>query len=363
MSQDPDEAAEKSHEPTPKKLEDARRRGEVPKSVDLTTAAAYGGLLLVLIAFAGGTLERFGGALANFVDRADSLAPIWFSGGATTLSIGLFAVLVGPLAIWVGLPALAALLSLIAQRGIVFAPERLQPKLSRISILSNAKNKFGRGGLFEFLKSAVKLTIYSLLLGAYLWRQMPEIVGTAQLTHAAALATMGRMVVGFFAIVLAIAGGIGFIDLLWQQQEHIRKNMMSRKELMDEAKNTEGDPHIKQQRRQRAQEIAMNSMLADVPQADVIVVNPLHYAVALKWSRDSGAAPVCVAKGVDEIAARIREIAAESGVPVHRDPPTARALFATVDLQQEIRPEHYRAVAAAIRFAEAMRLRARARGT
>ena len=116
---------------------------------------------------------------------------------------------------------------------------------------------------------------------------------------------------------------------------------------------------MKSQRRQRAQAIAMNRMLADVPKADVIVVNPTHYAVALKWSRKSGRAPVCLAKGVDEAAARIREIAATAGVPIHSDPPTARALHASVETGQEIRPEHYAPVAAAIRFAESMRRRAR----
>jgi len=263
------------------------------------------------------------------------------------------------LSVWLGVPAIVVLIALIGQRGIVFAPERLQPKLSRVSLLSNAKNKFGRGGLFEFAKSAVKLTIYSVVLGVFLARQMPDIVTTSLLAPAGALVRLGALATGFMAIVLTISLAIGVVDLLWQHQEHIRKNMMSRKELTDEHKQTEGDPHVKQQRRQRAQEIAMNSMLADVPDADVVVVNPTHYAVALKWNRSKGAAPICVAKGVDEIAARIRETAVEAGVPVHRDPPTARALYATVGIGDEVRPEHYKAVAAAIRFAERMRQRAR----
>jgi flagellar biosynthetic protein FlhB len=124
--------------------------------------------------------------------------------------------------------------------------------------------------------------------------------------------------------------------------------------MMDEHKNSEGDPHLKAKRRQKGQEIATNRMLSDVKTADVIIVNPTHYAVALKWDRASGRAPICVAKGVDEIAARIRERAAESGVPLHSDPPTARMLFVHLDVGQEVQPEHYRAVAAAIRFAEAM---------
>ena len=134
---------------------------------------------------------------------------------------------------------------------------------------------------------------------------------------------------------------------------------MSHKELTDEAKQAEGDPHMKQQRRQRGHEIAMNKMIAEVPTADVVIVNPTHYAVALKWDRSTPGAPECVAKGVDNVAARIREIAQENAVPIHSDPPTARALYASVNLGEEIAPEHYKPVAAAIRFAEAMREKAR----
>ena len=130
---------------------------------------------------------------------------------------------------------------------------------------------------------------------------------------------------------------------------------MSFQEMRDEARESEGDPHLKQERRRRANDIASNRMLLDVPKADVVIVNPTHYAVALHWSRKKGEAPVCVAKGADEIAARIRELAAEHGVPLHRDPATARALFAMTEIGSEIAPEHYKAVAAAVRFAETMR--------
>ncbi|MDJ0627400.1 MAG: flagellar type III secretion system protein FlhB [Rhodobacter sp.] len=361
MSQDPDENGEKSHEPTPKKLEDARRKGDIPKSADLNTAAAYGGLLLVLVAFGASSLVDFGTAMAALIDRAESFAPIWFSESARPMSGGLIIVLGGPVALWLGLPALAALVAIVAQRAVVVAPEKLQPKLNRISPVANLKNKFGRDGLFEFAKSATKLSIFSLLLAAFLVWRLPQIISTVQLSPALALGMLGRLTVEFLGIVLTISGCIGMIDLLWQRHSHLRKNRMSRKELIDETKQSEGDPHLKQQRRQRGYDIAMNKMLGDVAEADVVVVNPEHYAVALKWNRARGAAPVCVAKGVDEMAARIREIAAAAGVPIHRDPPAARSMHAVVEIGEEIRPEHYKAVAAAIRFAEAMRAKARAR--
>jgi len=353
-----DESGEKSHEPTQKKLDDARRKGEIPKSSDLTTAAAYGGLLLALTAFGMSSISTIGTALANLIGRADTLSTLWFQGSAAPLTLGLVGTLTPPLLIWFGLPGLAALLVTVAQRAFVVAPDKLQPKLSRISLLSNAKNKFGRSGLFEFAKSFFKLSIYSVVLGLFLLWQMPDILTAAQLNPAMALSTLARLAINFLTIVLAISAGIGVIDLLWQHKEHHRKHMMTRKELTDEVKQSEGDPHFKQQRRQRGYDIAMNQMLADVPDADVVVVNPQHYAVALKWTRAAGAAPICVAKGVDEIAARIRETAAEAAVPIHRDPPTARALFASVGVGEEIHPQHYQAVAAAIRFAETMRAKA-----
>ena len=188
------------------------------------------------------------------------------------------------------------------------------------------------------------------------------LVTTIQLGAQQSIAIMMRLALDFLMIVMLVSAAIGAVDFMWQKAEHIRKNRMSRKELVDEAKQQEGDPHMKGQRRQRAQEIAMNQMLGDVPGADVVIVNPTHYAVALKWSRLPGAAPECVAKGVDQIAFRIREIAEEAAVPIHSDPPTARALFAMVEIGQEVHPEHYQAVAAAIKFAEAMRAKSATRG-
>jgi len=170
------------------------------------------------------------------------------------------------------------------------------------------------------------------------------------------------MMVEFMSVVLLIALAIGAVDYVWQHFDPMRKNRMSHREVRDEHKQHEGDPHMKQERRQRATRIAGEQMMADVPEADVVIVNPTHYAVALKWSRLPGAAPVCVAKGVDHVALAIRDMALSSGVPVRHDPPTARALHATTAIGQEIAPDHYRAVAAAIRFAETMRRKARSFG-
>ena len=347
---------DKQFEPSQKKLDDARRKGDIPRSTDLITAASYGGLLLVAISVGPGAADSLGQALAGFLARSDVLAetgrPVF---GALLQEV------FGSTLPWFAGPMALALLAILGQRGLVFAPSKLEPKLSRISPISVAKQKFGRAGLFEFFKSFVKLLIYSVILGVYLSSQMPRMLQALQLEPALVVAELGRLTVGLLAIVLVVALALGVIDLTFQRAEHIRKNRMSRKELMDELKHSEGDPHMKQQRRQRGIEIAMNQMLANVPEADVVIVNPTHYAVALQWDRSSPGAPVCVAKGVDEIAAKIREVASEHAIPIHSDPPTARALHASVDIGDEISPDHYAPVAAAIRFAEMVRRKARAR--
>ncbi len=355
---DSPEDEEKQHEPTQKKLDDARRKGEVAKSTDLTTAAAYAGFLIAAGTVGGQSILEASTLMSGLIYHAETAPQLVFSGSGLIFTGSILRDLTLDLLPWFIIPGIAALLSVIAQRSFVVAPEKLKPRLNRISLLSNARNKFGRSGLFEFFKSFVKLVIFSIVMGVFLWRNLPEIIETIAMHPPMVPLVMFRLSISFFLIVLLISTLIGGVDFLWQRFEHLRKNRMSHKELTDEVKQSEGDPHIKQQRRQKGYAIAMNQMMADVAKADVVVVNPSHYAVALTWSRLPGAAPVCVAKGVDEIAARIREIAAESGVPIHRDPPTARAVHALIGVGQEVHPDHYEAIAAAISFAEKMRKRA-----
>ncbi len=353
-----DDDTDKSYEPTQKKLDDARKKGEIAKSADVSAAASYAGLLLALLTAGVMSVQSMGDALMVLIDQSTDIAPLIFEGDPAAPMGGVFMTVSQAAIPLFLLPALAVVLSLIAQRAFVFAPSKLELKSSRLNPIQNAKNKFGRGGLFEFAKSFVKLLIYSVCLAIFLRARLEEVTGVLHGDARVAIGVMARLGVEFLFLVLVIAMGIGAIDYMWQRQEHIRKNMMSRKDMTDEAKDSEGDPHVKQKRRQKAQEIAMSQMMADVPTADVIIVNPTHYAIALKWSRQRGAAPVCVAKGVDDIAFRIREIAVDAQVPIRSDPPVARAIYASVDIGQEVPPDQYRAVAAAIRFAETMRKRA-----
>ncbi|OCX65301.1 flagellar biosynthesis protein FlhB [Thioclava sp. SK-1] len=359
MSED-DAGGEKEYEATQHKLDQARKRGELVKSAEITVAASYAGFLIAAYGMGVGIVQNFGGKLATLIGNSDHLS-LQVNSPASTVIGGILAeVLPSLLPIFI-IPIIAVLAGLQVQRAVVFAPEKLEMKLSRINPIANAKQKFGRNGLFEFGKSFVKLGLISLILGLFLSRQMDRILMTQHVDVIMASADLMRMIIEFLAIVVLLSGIMGAVDYLWQRAEFLRKNRMSRKEMTDEMKQSEGDPHMKQHRRQRGIELAMNQMLTDVPTADVIIVNPTHYAVALKWQRGSGRAPICVAKGVDEIAARIREIAGENNVPIHRDPPTARALHATLEIGQEVQPEQYKAVAAAIRFAEKMRQRVKGR--
>jgi flagellar biosynthetic protein FlhB len=349
----------KVHDPTPRRLEDLRRKGEIPRSADLAAAIGYSGILLALVGAGSGISDRLGSLGTALVARPDRIAPLLFDGHGAALPGGLLGAAGAALApLWL-VPAALVVLALMAQRALVFTPAKLAPKLSRISPVQNAQNKFGLSGLVEFLKSFAKLVVYSAALGLYIAGALDRLVVSATFEPRQVAILVGRITVEFLAIVVVIALGIGAIDLIWQHVEHRRKNRMSHKELRDETKEAEGDPFLKERRRQKGQALARNGSLADVPDASVVVVNPTHVAVALKWSRSAAGAPVCVAKGVDEVALRVRRLAEEAGVPLRHDPATARALHATVEVGEEIGPELYGPVAAAIRFSEDVRARAR----
>lgn len=355
MAASTEDASEKSLEPTQRKLEQARSKGDVARSSDLTTAAGYAGFLIACLVVSAGSFSDLGALLSSFLEWPDQLAPLMFdASGASSVNRLLEGVLYF-LAPWVLLPAAFSLASVFVQNGFVFTPSRLVPKMSRVSPIANAAQKLGRSGLFEFAKSLLKLSIYAGALWFLVQANLEKMALSIWTEPKIAMITLSDLLVAFVTVVVLVALAIGLGDLIWQRQDHIRKNRMSFQEMRDEARESEGDPHLKQERRRRANDIASNRMLLDVPKADVVIVNPTHYAVALHWSRKKGEAPVCVAKGADEIAARIRELAAEHGVPLHRDPATARALFAMTEIGSEIAPEHYKAVAAAVRFAETMR--------
>ncbi len=354
-----DEGSEKPFEATPRKLEEARKRGEVPVSQDLITFGVFLAVLMVG-SFAGlWSVNRAGMALVPFLASPDLLSDRAFGQNGRFAYGALIWNYLGGMSVWLALPFLFAIAIAFLQGALVFAGQKLQPKLNRISPMKNAKQKYGPDGLFNFAKSFVKLIVYGAVLAMVFSSNIEDILAMPDLPVAGILQLNAELCFRFMIAAAAVIFVVSAIDFFWQRAQFLRRQRMSLKELKDEMKETEGDPYTKQARRQKAYDIATNQMLADMPGADVVVVNPEHYAVALKWERRRGTAPVCVAKGVDEIAACIRETAEAHAVPIYRDPPTARALFASVELGEEIPTEQYQAIAAAIRFADALRDKAR----
>ena len=337
---------ERTEQATPKRLEDARSKGEGPRSPDLAVALSFAGAAAFCLWQGPDALARSGAALAALVEGG---AQGEWPGRARIIGT------VAPLAGLLALPAALVLGGLAAQRSVVVAPAKLAFKPSRLSVLSNAKQKFGPSGLFEFAKAALKLALVCGAAGVVAAREIDRIALSPALPAAPAALLPLELAMTLLVAMALLTAPIAAADLLWQRFDFGRRNRMSRQETKDEAKEAEGDPHIKAQRRARAQGLATGPMLAEVAKADVVVVNPVHFAVALRWSREPGTAPVCVAKGRDEVALRIRRAAEQAGVPVRHDPPVARALHAAASLGAEVPPDTWRAVATLIRFADRVR--------
>lgn len=344
---------DRQHEPSEQKLRRAREKGDIPRSAEATTALAYLGFLGAFIVACAMVVP----AWLSLAQRTLGGEPLPQASDSLARSLGLLAAAAVMGAVL--LPAALVVLGLVIQRGLVFTPSRLAPDLKRIDPFRNAAQKFGRTGLVTFVLSLAKLSGVALggvLLFTTLGRTIAQSASMGTGAWIAALPILIRQVL---LLALAIALVFAGIDLLWKHFDFRHRNRMTRKEVEDEHKDSEGDPHLKAARRQKAVDLALGSMLADVERADVVIVNPTHYAVALEWKRGSGRAPVCLAKGVDEVAARIRQRARDHKVPVWSDPPCARALHATVGIGDEIPHAQFGPVAAAIRFAEAMRAKVR----
>lgn len=355
-----EDGGEKQFEASQKRLDEMRRKGQIARSPELQAAAAAGGLVLAIATLGPWALTTAGSAAARMLEFADRLgdlqdngaaAPVWGLAGRIVLACAPFLLV----------PGVLVLAVLLASRALIFTPENLMPKLSRISPLGNLGQKLGLKGLVEFGKNSVKMLLIGAILGRFLAGHVETLLRMAYLAPGPGITLLLDLARDLLWLMLLVTLAIAVPDVLWQRFRHLHDARMTRQEMIEEHKDSEGDPHMRQHRRQKGQDIALNRMLQDVATADVVVVNPTHYAVALKWDRASKRAPVCVAKGVDEVAARIRERAEAAGVPIHRDPPTARALHAAIEIGHEIGRDHYKTVAAAIRFAEAMRKKARKR--
>lgn len=345
---------DKPFEASEQKLRKAREKGDIPRSTEMNAMAMYLGALLAFGIGAGFAVKQW----LSVASRAMG-AEGWPLDGVFGLASALGRHASLALLALATVPVLTIIAVLVAQRGIVFAPQKLAFDFNRINPFKTAGQKFGISGLMTFAISFGKAALVCLG-GWYLFAALLDRLAGSAMTGSRWVMGLDLILEQVLMMAVAISVVFAALDMMWKWYDHRRKNRMSRKEMEDEHKESEGDPHLKAARRQRAVDIAMKQMLADVAKADVVIVNPTHYAVALQWQRGSGRAPVCLAKGTDDVAARIRDRARDGKVPIYSDPPCARAIHASVEIGDEIRREHFAAVAAAIRFAEQMREKARA---
>jgi len=351
MADERDET-EHTEDPTPRRLEEAIKRGDVVKSAEVGTWFTIAGGTLILILFAGPIASSLQAILRNLLEQAGGIAMDGPALGMFTkvLALKLLAALAIPLL----LLALAALLGTAIQHRILFSVEPILPRLSRISPAAGLTRLFSRQALANFCKGLAKLAVFGTVIAALLWPQRHRLGSLIGSDPAAILPVTHALAVRMFGTVVAILAIVAAADYLFQYQQWYERQKMSLREMKEEFRQTEGDPQIKGKIRQLRMARARKRMMAKVPKASVVITNPTHFAVALQYDRGM-TAPVCVAKGTDLIARRIREIAEANDVPIVENPPLARALHATVELDQEIPQEHYRAVAEVIGYV--MRLR------
>lgn len=349
--------AEKTEDPTQKRLDDAIKRGDVVKSQEVNTWFVIAASALVLLGFSGSMSNQLQTMFRGLLGNAHRVPAD--GGGLTRLFERIGAETLAAVAVPFLILALAAIGGNMIQHRLVWSTESLTPKLNKISPMSGATRMFSKQALANFLKGLLKLILVGTVLTALMWPERDRLEGLVDSDPLVLLPFTKHLSLQLIGAVVAILAIIAGADYLFQYQQWFKRQKMSMRELKDEFRDSEGDPKIKAKIRQLRQSRVRKRMMAEVPNATVVVTNPTHFAVALKYERGMNA-PLCVAKGADLIALKIREVAKEHDVPIVENPPLARALHATVEVDQEVPAEHYKAVAEVIGYV--MRLNRRAAG-
>jgi len=352
---DKPEEHEKTEEPSDKKLEDAHKKGDVAKSQEVNSWFIMVGATIVLMIFAKDMASTLALSLKVILSQAHDI-PI--TGEALvanfqTLGIVILGALTAPFIIF----AVAGLAGNLVQHRPLFSFEPVTPKLSKISPLAGFKRLFSKTSLVNFTKSLAKLVLVSSVIVVIVWPNRDKLDTIVGLDPAKLMDLIHSIASQIMIGVVAILSIIAAIDFAWQKHTWWEKQRMTIKEVRDEHKQMEGDPQVRAKLRQIRVERGRQRMMQNVPRAAVVITNPTHYSIALEYEKGMDA-PVCVAKGVDNIAFKIRQVAEENGIPIVENPPLARTLHATVEVDEAIPEEHYKAVAEIIGYI--MRLRGRA---
>lgn len=348
---------DKTEEPTPRKLEQAREKGDIIYTPEVGAALSLVAVTAI-VAFLSGPLAK-----AMTQDFIAFLAmPDQFSTDPRALkSIGASAMLKVGLVMSMSMLvlAVAGLASRYLQDRPTFTSKRLQPELNKLDPIKGFGRVFGQQAFATFLKSLAKFTVVAAIMAWVMWPNDSSLENMALLDPAALLPFIKDRAVSMLIAFACAAGFIAIIDYVFTRQSYMKRMRMSRREIKEEYRQQEGDPMVKARLRAIRQQKSRQRMMSQVPNASVIITNPTHYAVALRYEQGQDTAPMCLAMGVDEVALKIREVAKEHDVPIVEDPPLARALFATADIDEPIPREHYEAVAKVIGFV--MRLAKRKR--
>jgi len=359
MSEQKDTSQEKTEEPTPKRLQDAKKKGQVPRSRELSAMLVMMTGAIFLLSFGGimvgnvADLLREGLTLDPDQIRDASDIPIQFR---KAVAAGIQVVL--PI---MGVLFVAALAAPSLIGGWSFSLESVQPKLSKMNPVTGFQRIFGVKALVELVKAIGKFGAVAVVAAAIFWAFRDRFLALGNAPMPQGLFDAGNLVALCFLAFSAALIVVAAIDVPFQIWDNTRKLKMTKQEVKDEFKETEGKPEVKRKIRETQQEMSRRRMMEEVPKADVVVTNPTHFAVALRYRPSRAKAPVVVAKGADRVALRIREIAEENQVPILEAPPLARALHATTELGDEIPARLYRSVAEVLSWVFQLR-RQRARG-
>jgi len=347
MSEQTDDL-QKTEEPTPKKLEEGRKKGQVAVSREINTWLTLLVGTLVVGLMAPRLMTDIRVSLLPFVETPHLHA--LDTAAAGQVLFGAFSEVIGALLLPLLFFFLVAAAGPILQNGFVYSPKVLEIKSEKISPIKGVKRVFSVKQLMEFVKGLFKISIVGAvgLIVVMPTLSALDIVPTFSLPDF--LATLHGLVMKMLIAVVAVLFVIAFIDVIFQRQQHHKQMRMTKQEVKEEFKQSEGDPVVKQRLRQIRQDRARNRMMQAVPEADVVVTNPTHYAIALKYKSAEMAAPILVAKGADLVAQRIRELAEEHDIAIVENPPLARALYSSVELDAEVPAEHYQAVAEVISY-------------
>lgn len=339
-----DDLGERTEQPTAKKLSESRNKGRVAKSQDLSGAISLLGGLVIFLVFGSGISAMFMRIMQRMLsgDIAADIRSTQSIYNASKVVAYEAIVTVAPVMV---LAALVAYLGGFIQVGWLITAEPLRPTLNKLSPLAGLKRILGPRALVKTVVNSLKLVVMCVVSYLFIASHLDEIAALPLLTPMTALTAVLRLVFTLALILVVLLLFIAVIDYIYQRWQHTKDLRMSKQEVKDERKTMEGDPMIKGKRRQMAREIVMQQIGKAVPEADVIVTNPTHFSVAIKYDPETMGAPRVTAKGADLIALRIRQLARQNSVPIVERPPLARALYWGIEVGQEITLEHYEAVA------------------